>query len=178
VCSQRNSIWSGLLCVTRTNPIGGFKDGSSAPNEQPTTANWTSLHCDPAPLTSHASVSILSCRGESHVGRYGILPRTPENQDSSMFVRSARLTLCFGLAARFCLGSGRTRSGGGVPTRVRALAFTALTFENVCFFALLITSLPALVNPMVIMHYSCPEGVASCRIAKGREREIRRRPAR
>ena len=55
--------------------------------------------------------------------------------------RSARVFLCFGLAAAFCLGSGRIRSGGGEPTAVRALSLTALTFENVCFFGLLIASL-------------------------------------
>jgi hypothetical protein len=53
---------------------------------------------------------------------------------------------------------------------VRAFAFTALTFENTCFFGLLIMSLRAS-RLMVIMHDSCSEGVVSCRIAKGRERE-------
>lgn len=48
--------------------------------------------------------------------------------------------LCFGLAASFCLGSGRTRSGGGVPTRARAFALTALIFEKTCFFGLLIST--------------------------------------
>jgi len=52
--------------------------------------------------------------------------------------RSASVALCFGFAASFCLGSGRTRSGGGVPMRARALALTALIFENVRFFDLLI----------------------------------------
>src|SRR5579871_127868 len=65
------------------------------------------------------------------------------SHDSSpvVLMRSARVFLCFGLAASFCLGSGRTRSGGGAPTRVRALALTALILENVCFFGLLIKCL-------------------------------------
>jgi hypothetical protein len=48
--------------------------------------------------------------------------------------------LCFGLAASFCLGSGRTRSGGGEPTLSLAFAFTALIFEKTCFFGLLISA--------------------------------------
>src|SRR6202030_4509165 len=49
-----------------------------------------------------------------------------ESMESS---RSARVCLCLGLAASFWWGSGRVRSGGGVPTRARALALTALTLE-------------------------------------------------
>ncbi len=41
-----------------------------------------------------------------------------------------------GSDARFCFGSGSTRSRGGVPTTARALALAALTLEKVCFFDL------------------------------------------
>lgn len=47
------------------------------------------------------------------------------------------MVLCFsGPKACFCLGSGRTRSGGGVPTRVRAFNLTAFTLEKVRGFDL------------------------------------------
>ena len=47
--------------------------------------------------------------------------------------------VCFGLAARFCFGSGNTRSGGGAPIRSRAFDFTAFTTEKTCFFTLLMS---------------------------------------
>ena len=52
----------------------------------------------------------------------------------------ARVGLCFGFAASFCFGSGKTRSGGGEPTRSRAFDFTAFTIENTLFFGLLMWS--------------------------------------
>ena len=80
--------------------------------------------------------------GESH-GAEGNGGDSEEVHSSSPVLvrRSARVFLCFGLAAAFCLGSGRIRSGGGEPTAVRALSFTAFTFENVCFLGLLMASL-------------------------------------
>lgn len=50
--------------------------------------------------------------------------------------RSARVFLCFGLAAAFSFTVGRGCEGGGVPMRARAFALTALTAEKTCFFDL------------------------------------------
>jgi hypothetical protein len=51
---------------------------------------------------------------------------------------SASVCLCFGLVAAFRLGSGSVREGGGVPSRARALALTALVTEKVFFLDLAI----------------------------------------
>jgi hypothetical protein len=55
-------------------------------------------------------------------------------------------------AGELLLGVGQNSLGGGEPTRARALALTALTIENLCFFGLLI-GLLVLLSGSIIRAY-------------------------
>ena len=59
-----------------------------------------------------------------------------------LWSRSASVSLCLGRASAFSFGVGRGREGGGVPTRSRALALTALVAEKVFFVLAMEEALP------------------------------------